>query len=641
MSSTVAISDPRQAELAQLQKEYRNMEINRRAYADESQALLRKQQTNIDKLRKDNEALKNEIAVILRGSSRPLSTTQQEFIQALTDQGDKYAASIEFERSNIQTMEEQIQIMRAKSLHQRRAMGGVNASKENHFMIQKQIHILENRLDKSLVKFNEAISHNKSLRDKIDDLRRERVVFENIYRKMERELQDRKRQMAEIIEISNQSYEQRDTFQMEVAAIEQANRKEQEEFEEQMGTLGRLLDTELQLPAPGAGLLTRAKSLSGIAAGTGSPSGKGTGGTLRSSLSRGALASTKDLSLDGEAGDGAPREIDFHERAQNFEEAFQKIKAATGITEVDELVRTFIKNEEHNFSLFNYVNEQNNEIEKLEEQIQALREEELRFTQESGNDVTQHKEILKDLESKLATSESMAEKYEQRCQDLQRITESLKRGMQSIFSKFDFSEEDRDRQEEGGQAAAPTVTEANMVQSLGLIEQKANQLLQHYSRVRQLLQAPTPSHSRAPGRTPFSTAAHIEEELTEAELGASQNLVSVLGTGPKVPMGQELLHVNPPKSEDYRSDESDNDDDGDTRPLTREELKHRTLSKLQKRLGGGLAMLTMSGGGGANAQGGGGVGLGMSGTSTSAAAGGGAGTGNEATPSPKKAAKKK
>lgn len=27
-------------------------------------------------------------------------------------------------------------------------------------------------------------------------------------------------------------------------------------------------------------------------------------------------------------------------------------------------------------------------------------------------------------------------------------------------------------------------------------------------------------------------------------------------------MGQELLHVNPPKSEDYRSDESDNEDDG-------------------------------------------------------------------------------
>jgi coiled-coil domain-containing protein 63/114 len=111
-------------------------------------------------------------------------------------------------------MEEQISIMRQKILHQRKAMGGINASKDNQFMIQKQIRILENRLDKGLIKFNEAIAHNKVLRDSIDDLRRERVVFENVYRKMERELQDRKQKMAEIIELSNQSYEQRDTYQV-------------------------------------------------------------------------------------------------------------------------------------------------------------------------------------------------------------------------------------------------------------------------------------------------------------------------------------------------------------------------------------------------------------------------------------------
>ena len=57
------------------------------------------------------------------------------------------------------------------------------------------------------------------------------------------------------------------------------------------------------------------------------------------------------------------------ERIQNFEEAFNKIKSATGVTDIDELVKTFIKNEDHNFSLFNYVNEQNNEVEKIEEQI--------------------------------------------------------------------------------------------------------------------------------------------------------------------------------------------------------------------------------------------------------------------------------
>ena len=350
MAEQPSAVESRQMELMQLQREYRHMELNRRAYAEESQSLLRKQQATIDKLRKDNEAIKGEIALIMRSSNKPLSSIEQETVQQLHDAGDKYANAIEFERKNIMTMEEQIQVMRQKVLHQRRAMGGINASKENHQMIQKQIRILENRLEKALVKFNEAISHNKVLRDTIDDLRRERVVYENIYRKMERELQDRKQQMAEIIELSNQSYEQRDTYQMEIAAIEQANRKEQDDFEEQMIELGRLLENDLRLPTPGAN--TRKALTARFKPGKTGEGGVDAGGDTLDGTRTGGFSKTKTLSGDHSSLD----------RVQNFEEAFNKIKAATGITDIEELVRTFIKNEDHNFSLFNYVNEQNNEI---------------------------------------------------------------------------------------------------------------------------------------------------------------------------------------------------------------------------------------------------------------------------------------
>ena len=52
-------------------------------------------------------------------------------------------------------------------------------------------------------------------------------------------------------------------------------------------------------------------------------------------------------------------------------------------------------------------------------------------------DVQHHKQILKELEAKLQQSESMAEKYEIRAQDLQRSVESLKRGIQSIYEKLE------------------------------------------------------------------------------------------------------------------------------------------------------------------------------------------------------------
>ena len=48
--------------------------------------------------------------------------------------------------------------------------------------------------------------------------------------------------------------------------------------------------------------------------------------------------------------------------------SFEQIKESTGIASVDEIVTTFIKAEEQNISLFNYVNMLNSEIDMIEEQ---------------------------------------------------------------------------------------------------------------------------------------------------------------------------------------------------------------------------------------------------------------------------------
>ncbi len=55
-------------------------------------------------------------------------------------------------------------------------------------------------------------------------------------------------------------------------------------------------------------------------------------------------------------------------------------QAATGITHVEELVASFVSAEDHNFSMFNYVNELNQEAEKLEEQAAELQQEIARHT---------------------------------------------------------------------------------------------------------------------------------------------------------------------------------------------------------------------------------------------------------------------
>ena len=307
---------------------------------------VRRQQQSIDKLRKENEQLKSELAMETRHASVKVSTAHASRLAQLTEQGNLYTQKIAVQERNLAEIEKQMALMREKVMAQRKRMGGVNAARENQMMVQKQIRILENRLDKALVKFNEALSHNKSLREKIDNLRRERVVFDNIYRKLERELHQKKKKMANIIELSNQAYESRDQAQMEIAAIQQADAKETQEYDEQMQALGRKIEEDKKRKD----MLLREN-----ASGANGAMSMDDEANLKKKVTKGVWSIAKDKANVAASMD----------KVQSYEEAFNKIKAATGISDIQELVNTFIANEDQNFSLFNYVNEQNNEIENL------------------------------------------------------------------------------------------------------------------------------------------------------------------------------------------------------------------------------------------------------------------------------------
>lgn len=65
--------------------------------------------------------------------------------------------------------------------------------------VSKKIKSLENRLDKQLQKFNQAVANNKRLRKEIDSVRKEKVVFEKIFEKQSAELQKKREKLMKIL----------------------------------------------------------------------------------------------------------------------------------------------------------------------------------------------------------------------------------------------------------------------------------------------------------------------------------------------------------------------------------------------------------------------------------------------------------
>merc|ERR1712224_812884 len=157
---------------------------------------------------------------------------------------------------------------------------------------------------------------------------------------MGNELQQKKKEMANIIEQANAAYEARDSAQAQMAALKQQadNDKKMKEF---MRQRHRQQDSDQR------GDLTASQEES-----------------LKKNVTKKAWGIAKDK---------AAININI-EKVQSYEEAFAKIQAASGISDIDELVQNFVNAEDQNFSLFNYANELSGDIEKLEAQISELKE---------------------------------------------------------------------------------------------------------------------------------------------------------------------------------------------------------------------------------------------------------------------------
>lgn len=369
----------------------------------------------------------------------------------------------------------------------RAKLGGANASRHNNSSIDKQVRVLENRLEKALVKFNKGLAVNKRLRVIINNLRRERLVFDNVYHKFEKGLLDQKKSMADIIETSNAAYEARDEAQTKVIGLREKAEKEYQNYVQEIKELDRALEHDRRLKEF---MATKTAHR-----------------TLTMSAQKGSKKEKETVSS------GSADEDNFTVSLDTYENAFMKIRKVTGISDIGELVERFKQVEDKNFSLFNYVSEVNNEIElsaeetlELVAKIDKLKIEEV--TQEEMRKQELHK-FEKQLQEFTDKKKVCAEKNE----EMAIISGELTKGIESLIKNL--QETARQKPTIGSvQATAATgedgdvtveppviskrserlrqmidfempsdnlgesgVSEENLVQFLGLIEQKSNELL--------------------------------------------------------------------------------------------------------------------------------------------------------------------
>lgn len=237
------------------------------------------------------------------------------------------------------------------------------------------------------------------------------------------------------------------------------------------------------------------------------------------------------------------------DKLQMYAEAFARIQEATGIDDIDELMRTFLSAEDENYTLYNYVNGVNDEIEKLEGTIAGLTSDISAFRGTGAMSANEARKAHRMALETLARTESLEATYTRRHAAAGRTLEQLTGAVNDIFNKI------------GCNTAAvrdllgdEDVNEANILSYLGIIEQRTNELLQAYAM------------QRASKRADSGNALH--ETLRAPALCS---------------LGTRIL-VEPPSSRvlpDQEEDESEVEEDG---PLTRDSIAAKLAKTLPAKL---------------------------------------------------------
>ncbi|XP_060765730.1 coiled-coil domain-containing protein 114 [Neoarius graeffei] len=431
---------PLQAQLAKLQRQLRVMEADRQTYRIQSQELIRRQRLEIEKLCKEYEEVQKSLHAAENRSCKQTDTRDTRQIRALLDRCNELNKQLQRDQLSQAEREREIQSMQ-KRLDGLRKLHTLPHHKFQARYCQKVTRTLENKLNLALIHFNQQLVKNNQLRKELEILRTDHGQFQLLKHKLEKVLQEIHREIADV-GLSTEAYDARHEAQMRLTTMKEKAEKELAQCSAEMKELERQVAHDQRLKDF---MSTKSTERS----------------NLEDSLSyRYEMKKQRRPNLEPET-------------VETQEEVFKRLQKMTGEDDLEMLITKFIQDEDKNFALFNYVNEQNTQAEALKAEINKIADEMESFQMEALQQEQEHHTALSQMEEQRRDAEAQALEYEAQAKELTIILDQLKAGVSAVFDKLSC---DRAAVDDFLGASAE-ITDSNIMTYLRLVEKKTNELL--------------------------------------------------------------------------------------------------------------------------------------------------------------------
>lgn len=382
---------------------------------------------------------------------------------------------------------------------------GCEVAKQAEITQKKTLNVLETKVNKLNQRNSDLKVELESLVKQIDHMRKRNRQYVRSHRKSERVLAELRESIQVEFDQATAINEERERLIEERASLLEENKQEQGEFVEEYEELGFRVSQQNRLMEE-AIFQERKKNVKGRDDGIDFHRGSLTmDEEIRMAnrlehITELLLSKTKSLAS-------------IEDRIAAYREVFGRLARLAGVETVEEAIDVFLKQEEDRFSLYNYVQSLSAEINSVRDQTRKLREE--LQTEREDQEVTNQERVgrLKQLEDEYRQEQEELSLLKASVEDYQSDLNRVGKKIQAVFFKLQCDQMDAKNtasNPSNGQTGGITtgtsgssassnrggvleeskaslltgqsVTEANMVDFMGVIEQRAVGLLTSWNR---------------------------------------------------------------------------------------------------------------------------------------------------------------
>lgn len=408
-------------ELADLQSRFELLQGDRKAFYEQSQLTLKQNKDTVDALRKEQKELRGALAGLSkdRGGAETSAIHEAELVkveQALTllrQKQNQISCGNTAKEKALKQLEDELRDLQRSSSRP--------AHEANPLM--RQIRTLENRLDKAMIKYNEAQSIRKTYDQIVKRLKEERVNFDNQLGAIEATLHAKEHDYEELLLMSHDASHAKDVARSELAKLQALVSEERKAREKELTERRNAVQAREEMHTR---MVEREKARQDIVMEAKGDLSQEAEEALKKNLVTNALHHQLNQNImEGE-----------QQVMSAYEAAFRKIKEATGVGDVNEVIQKFITQKDTEKNLMAMTREAQARIDAIAEERTATKAsvDEMKYSGAGGQSSRQEVEVA---EKKLADVTGTQERIKTRHSRLTKVFVDIRAGIEHMADKLE------------------------------------------------------------------------------------------------------------------------------------------------------------------------------------------------------------